>query len=149
MPDWISHILIVLIIAQVFNVKQKSLLVLGALLPDILGKLKLLNYFFESTPPIIKMLSAYGHSVIVSLLVAGLIALFFLYPYFKTFSLIGIGVITHFLSDGLFKSFTYNGYLPILYDWRSFQFLSPSQRQFWNHPLTSETTLFFSPLAAL
>jgi len=115
MPDWISHILIVLIIAQVFNVRNRGLLVLGALLPDVLGKAKLFNFFFDSTPPIITMFSSYGHHLTVSLLAGAFIALFFVYPYLKTTVLISIGVATHFLSDGLFKSFIYNGYLPILW----------------------------------
>lgn len=123
MPDWISHILVALIIGQLFSIRKKSLLVLGAILPDILGKSKLLNLFFDDIPFIVTMISGYGHMVFPSLLVAMFIALFFIYPYFKTFLIIAIGDISHFLADGTSKSFTYNGYLPVLWHDQYYIFL--------------------------
>src|SRR3989344_5938182 len=46
MPDWISHILIALIIVELFNLKLKSLVLLGSILPDFFFKISTLGLFF-------------------------------------------------------------------------------------------------------
>jgi len=47
MPDWISHILIALIIVELFNLKLKSLVLLGSILPDFFFKISTLGLFFN------------------------------------------------------------------------------------------------------
>ena len=42
MPDLMSHLLIGLIIAELFNVKKKSLVLLGTLVPDLLPKINMI-----------------------------------------------------------------------------------------------------------
>ena len=115
MPDWISHILIALIIGHLFSVKKKSLLVLGAVLPDIMGKAKMLNSIFGGVFPDVTVLSNYGHSLAAALAASFFVALFFLYPYLKTGFLIAVGSISHLLSDGTTKDFMFSGPFPILW----------------------------------
>ena len=115
MPDWISHILFGLIICHLFNIKKKSLVILGALLPDIIGKLKMLNYIFPGSPDWLIPLSNVWHTPFPSIISALLIALFFFHQYLETAILIILGDISHFLSDGTTKSFIFDGYLPILW----------------------------------
>ena len=115
MPDWISHILFGLILCHLFSIKKKSLVILGALLPDLIGKLKMLNYLFPGAPDWLIPLSNLWHTPFPSILSAFLIALFFSYPYLETSILIILGDLSHFLSDGTTKSFIFNGYLPILW----------------------------------
>lgn len=115
MPDWISHILIALIICHLFNIKKRSLVVVGALLPDLIGKIKMLNYLFPGSPDWIIPLSNVWHTPLPSIISALLVALLFSYPYLETAILIILGDISHFLSDGTTKSFLFDGYLPILW----------------------------------
>lgn len=115
MPDWISHILFGLIICHLFNIKRKSLVVLGAILPDLIGKIKMLNYLFPGSPDWIIPLSNVWHTPLPSIISALIIALFFNYPYLESAILLILGDISHFLSDGTAKSFLFDGYLPILW----------------------------------
>lgn len=108
MPDWISHILFGLIIAEVFTLR-KSLVVFGAILPDILLKLGHLRIFFPNIP----VESWYQvffplHSILGSILVAIIIAPLFEYPMRKVVGLITIGAISHILLDGLARVHIFN-----------------------------------------
>ena len=47
MPDLITHIIVGLILAKLLRVKKKSLVLLGAILPDMIYKLSLLGLFFD------------------------------------------------------------------------------------------------------
>ena len=46
MPDWLSHIIIGLIFAELFNINKKGLVVLGSLLPDFIVKINLPPFLF-------------------------------------------------------------------------------------------------------
>ena len=46
MPDLMSHLLIGLILAELLNTKKKSLVVLGALMPDLISKIHLVYFYF-------------------------------------------------------------------------------------------------------
>jgi len=106
MPDLMSHLLIGLILAEVFNIKKKSLVVLGALAPDILSKIPVL-YFYLGTSPPFSFISF--HTPIMWLLLSILIAPLFKYDKLKTILFINIGTMSHFLSDLTIKHFAIIG----------------------------------------
>lgn len=103
MPDWMSHILIGLIFCELFNIRKKSLVLLGALMPDLIAKLFLLFFYLG-----VKLFISLGsfHTPVVSFLLALLVAPLFRYDRVKTTILITIGLVTHFLSDLTMRHFT-------------------------------------------
>ena len=106
MPDLLTHLLIGLILAELFNVKKKSLIILGAIAPDILSKISLLYFYLVIEAPISFNLF---HTPFMILLISILIAPLFRYDKFKTIILINIGAISHFLFDLTMKHFTVVG----------------------------------------
>jgi|TARA_B100001971_G_C18243828_1_gene572766 general stress protein CsbA len=102
MPDWISHILIALIISKIFNIKEKSLLVLGSLLPDFILKLQLLSLFFPKLFEIRYALIPF-HAPFGLFLLTIIITPLFKHNYKKTFSLISMGWILHLIADSITK----------------------------------------------
>lgn len=115
MPDWVSHLLIGLIIVQLFDIRKKSLVLLGSILPDLVGKFKMLNYFFPGSPDWVIPLSNFWHTPLASFIAVCFVSLFFSYPYLTTSFLIWLGDISHFLADETTKSFLWQGYLPLLW----------------------------------
>src|SRR3989338_7935837 len=102
MPDWMSHILIGLIFCELFSIRKKSLVLFGALLPDLISKLLLASFYF----------GLYGnlsldsfHTPFTDFALALLIAPLFKYPKTKTVMLITLGFATHFLSDLMLRHF--------------------------------------------
>ena len=71
-----SHLLIALILAEVFNIKKKSIVVLGALTPDLIAKIHLI-YFYLGIKPIV-LFSSF-HTPIMPFLISLLIAPLFMY----------------------------------------------------------------------
>ncbi len=112
MPDWISHVLIALIIAELFNIKKKSLLVLGSLLPDFITKVYLLNYFvhlplvFDTVP---FLLHFYLPAVMVGMLTA-----FILIPLGTILHLTVDFTTRHFFNDEWYKIFWEDEYWKVL-----------------------------------
>lgn len=106
MPDLMSHLLIALIIAELFGIRKKSLVVFGAMAPDLLGKFHLI-YFYLKLPPIISFISF--HTPVICFLVSILIAPLFNHNRFKTVLFFNIGAMTEFLSDLTMKHFTVQG----------------------------------------
>ena|SRR3989338_11581264 len=102
MPDWMSHLIIGLILAELFNVRKKSLVVLGAFMPDLIAKLDLVLFYFN-----IKTFASfsYFHTPLMCFLISILIAPLFRYDRLKTIILVNIGLISHFLSDLTMKHF--------------------------------------------
>lgn len=98
MPDWLSHILIGLIFAELLNVDKKSLLVLGSLLPDFLSKPYLLGFFIHVNDGI-NFTSKLYHSPIMGLILPAFIAPFFKYNWKKTYLLIFSGFFLHLIAD--------------------------------------------------
>lgn len=103
MPDWMSHLLIGLIVAELFNIEKKSLVLLGTLMPDLISKIFLLFFLFRIWDHI--SFTAF-HTPIVCFLLIILIAPLFKYDKVKTIFLINLGLITHFLSDLTIRHFT-------------------------------------------
>ncbi len=103
MPDWMSHLLISLIVAELFNIEKKSLVLLGALIPDLLSKVFLLYFYLDTFKDL--SFSSF-HTPLVCFILTILIAPLFKYDKVKTVFLINIGLITHFLSDLTMRHFT-------------------------------------------
>ncbi|MEA2037926.1 MAG: metal-dependent hydrolase [Nanoarchaeota archaeon] len=104
MPDWMSHILIGLIIVDIFNIRKKSLVLLGALLPDLIAKFFLLFFYLGLS---IKGISVGSfHTPVMCFLLSILIAPLFKYNRLKTIFILNIGLLTHFLSDITMRHFT-------------------------------------------
>lgn len=103
MPDWMSHILIGLILCEIFNIRKKSLVLLGALMPDLISKFFLLSFYSGFSFGI--GLDSF-HTPIVTFLLAVFIAPLFRYDRLKTTLLITLGLATHFLSDLTIRHFT-------------------------------------------
>tara|TARA_Y100000310_G_scaffold343159_1_gene449523 strand:- start:39160 stop:39624 length:465 start_codon:yes stop_codon:yes gene_type:complete len=124
MPDWVSHILIGLIIAEIFNLKPKSLVVLGALLPDFLFKIAALGVFINIPVTELYWTLLPIHLPLGTLFVTLIISTFFRFNYTKTIILISIGTVTHYSSDALFKSFLINPQTMLFFplSWRMFSF---------------------------
>jgi|SRR3989338_1225568 len=106
MPDLMSHLLIGLILAELLNTKKKSLVVLGALMPDLISKIHLV-YFYFGFPHSISFYNF--HTPLMAFLLSVLIAPLFEYSSLRTVFYFNIGSISHFLSDLTMKHFTLTG----------------------------------------
>lgn len=98
MPDWLSHILIGLIVAELLNIEKKSLIVLGSLLPDFIVKVYLLSFFLSVNDTLLFVSNLY-HSPIMGLIIPGLLVPFFRYDWKKTYICIMLGFMLHLLAD--------------------------------------------------
>ena len=106
MPDLLGHLFIGLILAELFNARKKSLIVLGALAPDLLSKLDLI-YFYLDIPKVIQFSSF--HTPMMCFLISILIAPLFRYGGIKTVISFNIGSVSHFLLDLVNKHFSRSG----------------------------------------
>jgi membrane-bound metal-dependent hydrolase YbcI (DUF457 family) len=104
MPEWLTHVIIGLIIIELFNVKKRSLVLLGVILPDILPKITLLRLLIPLPNLNFGWLSAF-HTPFVFFLTTLLIAPIFRYDYKKVVLLLNAGALSHFLSDALLRGF--------------------------------------------
>lgn len=112
MPDWLTHIVLAAVAVELFSIRNKSLVFLGALLPDLLPKLVLLRLIIPIPELNYTLLSAF-HTPFVLFLVTLLIAPLFRYRYRAVVALITLGALTHFLSDALLRHFS--GGVALLY----------------------------------
>src|SRR3989338_7857295 len=113
MPDLLSFLIIGLILAELFNVKKKSLVVLGTLMPDLLSKAHLAS-FYLGLPFDISFTSFHTH--FMAFLISMLIAPLFRYDNLKTMIFFNIGSMSHFISDLTIRHFSSVGvrlHLPI------------------------------------
>ena len=122
MQDWISHILIALIIVELFNLKLKSLVLLGSILPDFFFKISTLGLFFNIPTIDIYWILLPIHQPLGALFLTFIVMILFRFDYISTILLITIGWVTHFASDILFKTFLINTQAMLLFpfSWRSF-----------------------------
>lgn len=98
MPEWLTHALLGLVVAEIFGIRKKSIVILGALLPDILVKLVLLRLFLP-IPNIDYSILGSGHTPFVFLLFSILICPLFHYDYLKIIMWLNVGALSHFLAD--------------------------------------------------
>ncbi len=102
MPDWISHLAVAYILGRVLKVKDKRLLFLGAVLPDLIWVLLLfLVTFLNFNPAKIHYLFTFllpFHTPFMLLIMAGAIATV-MKNQKQAFALLAIAVCSHFLLD--------------------------------------------------
>lgn len=103
MPDLMSHLLIGIILAELFNARKKSIVILGALAPDLLAK-SFLVYLYLRIPQTFSF--AAFHTPIMVFLLSVLITPFFKFDSIKTILYFNIGSFSHFLADLPIKHFT-------------------------------------------
>ena len=96
MPDLLAHVLFCLIACELVNFKKKSLILIGAILPDIITKIILFGYIID-LPNWFNALIIF-HSLAPLFFLVILIALFFK-NFFSAAYLIGIGALSHVLLD--------------------------------------------------
>lgn len=101
MPDAMTHLILGLILAELFGIRKKSLVLIGTLLPD-LSKIFLIFFYLGMPLPIF-----FGsfETPLMSFLVSILISPLFIYDKLKTIVSINIGVISHYLADLTLKHF--------------------------------------------
>lgn len=127
MPDWISHIIIGLIFAELFKIDKKGLVVLGSLLPDFIVKISILSFFFHINSNFLFITALY-HSPVMGLIIPGLIVPLFKYNWKKTYFYVTSGYMLHIFADS-FTRYYINGILffPFSYDLFSFGILWAEQ----------------------
>ena len=133
MPDWVSHILIALIIVELFNIKPKSLVLFGALLPDFFFKTTTIGNFIDIPVGEFYWILLPIHIPLGSFLFTLIIAQLFRFNYVKTIILISIGWITHYASDALFRLFLVNPQAMLFFpfSWKMFSFELLWMEQFY------------------
>lgn len=99
MPEWYTHVLFALILADVLRL-NRLLVVIGALIPDIILKIELLWTLF-AIPENTEWALVPFHSPSGAILVGVFAATFFVKDKTKVFGLFMIGVISHFALDQL------------------------------------------------
>lgn len=102
MPDWITHVLVAWTLTTIlgfrfkeFSQPNSAIVILGALIPDIV-KINILLWQLRLT--YYDIFIAPIHLPVSSLLIAGLITLFFEKKRL-ILSLLGMGILTHYLLD--------------------------------------------------
>ncbi|MDP6547557.1 MAG: metal-dependent hydrolase [Candidatus Woesearchaeota archaeon] len=104
MPDWLSHILIGLILSEALGIKKKSLVVLGSLLPDFIVKFYLFSYFIHIPPYILNFTSTF-HTIFMGFIITAFIAPLFVYDIKKTYLYLNLGYATHIIFDSMTRHF--------------------------------------------
>lgn len=99
MPEWMTHIIIGYLIAEGLRVDKKSLVLLGALIPDLITKFIMVFRYFIPLPTLSPLIVF--HIPIGSLLLAVAIS-----PLFREKNatyLLSVGVLSHLLLDTTLK----------------------------------------------
>jgi len=108
MPDWISHLLLGWVISELFNVRKKSLVLLGSILPDIIIKAYTLSVFvpirFDGFYWILYPLHTVAGVFLLSILASSL----FVYSKKNAFICILVGALSHLILDLTTKPLLYN-----------------------------------------
>ncbi|MBS3122416.1 metal-dependent hydrolase [Candidatus Woesearchaeota archaeon] len=132
MPDLITHVLIGLIICELFNIRRKSLVILGSVLPDLVLKISLLSFFIDFPMKEIKWLLIPFHTPVGLILLTIIIILFFRGEYILNFLLISLGWALHLAADLTNKEVFINQML-LLYpiSWKSYELNIFWSNQYW------------------
>ena len=131
MPDWVTHIVIALLIVELYPIQKKSLVLLGAILPDLLPKLVLLRLFIPIPSIDYSFLSAF-HTPFVLFLATLLLAPLFRYNYWRVVLWITIGTTSHFVADALLRHFVggVNLFYPVFLEHYTLNLVWPDQSYF-------------------
>lgn len=132
MPDLITHVLIGLIVCELFNIRRKSLVVLGSVLPDLILKTSLLGFFIDLPMKEMKWLLIPFHTTIGLILVTIIIILFFRGEYILNFLLISLGWALHLAADLTNKELFINQLLLLYpFSWKSYELNIFWSNQYW------------------
>lgn len=132
MPDWISHLLIGLILCEVFYIKKgKSLVLLGTLLPDIFLKIKNSALILPLDEGSLAWTFMPFHTGTGALVATILILPSFRYDKVKTFLFITLGWISHFASDLMNKHLLVSQMYPIPFSWHTWELGWIHTEQYW------------------
>jgi len=101
-PDWLTHVVIGLVLIELFSIRKGSLVLLGTLLPDILPKLVLLRLLIP-LPDLNLSLFKASHIPFVLFLLTLIVAPLFRYDYKKVVLLLNLGTLSHFIADSLLR----------------------------------------------
>lgn len=128
MPDLLTHLIIGLVLIEIFNVRKMSLVLLGTIMPDLLLKLVLLRLFIRIPNINYGVLSAF-HTPFVLFLVSLLIAPLFRYDYKKVVLWLNLGALSHFLADATLKHLSETGvrlFYPLSYNTYTLSLIWPN-----------------------
>jgi hypothetical protein len=114
MPDWVTHTLVGWMTGKTIK-KEVGLIILGSILPDLVKINLIATWFRIDCQGFLNPL----HTPLVALIIAGIIALFFIETKTVFFTL-SIGIATHFLLDFFLIGTT-----------RGIQFLFPFSWEYW------------------
>jgi len=112
MPDLMSHLVIGLILAEIFNIRKKSLVALGAIMPDLIAKIDLLVFHLNAGIP---LSFVHFHTPVMGFLAAIFLARFFRYSQVKASLFIILGVMSHLAADLAIKHFSGSGGVYLLF----------------------------------
>ncbi len=140
MPDWLTHVAIGLLFAELFSVRKKSIVLLGAILPDILPKIILLQLLFP-LPVFNNNILEAAHVPFIFFLGTMMVAPLFRYNYWKIVGWLNLGAVSHFLADALLRHFGGGG-VRLLYP-------LASQKYTLNLVWQDQTYLIFTPVLLL
>lgn len=129
MPDWLSHIIIGLIVAEILSINKKGLVVLGSLLPDFIVKINLLTAFFHVNDNLLFVTRLY-HSPIMGLVIPAIIVPLFKFNWKKTYIYIMLGFMSHLFADSFTKHY-YDGILLYPFSTSFFSFNVFWPEQYW------------------
>lgn len=132
MPDWVTHVAVAWTLCRVLSFKYKEfnsantlIVITGALIPDIskvaLG-LRLLGIDSDYFATI--------HVPTGSLIVAGIFSLLFPEKK-KAFLFLGLGILTHYILDGLLEHVSGGMYLLFPFSWWSWQLELTTSADYW------------------
>ena len=121
MPDLVSHVLIALIICELFSIKPKSLVILGAILPDITQKFYLVHLFIPTSDSPYWLLLPF-HTPIGQILLSFIIIQLFRFDRKKAFIYLTIGWSSHIFADMFSRHFLLGQLLLFPLSWKSFEF---------------------------
>lgn len=123
MPDWISHILFAIILIEIFSIKRKSLVILGALLPDMIIKFELLSLILPIDKYFINSFLLPFHTPIGMFLFTILLVPFFNFDHYKTYLSLFIGWSSHLMLDTTNKHMIIGeNQLFFPFSWKNFEF---------------------------
>ena len=116
MPDLVTHVVIALVLIELFQVQRRSLVLLGAILPDVFTKLVLLRLFIPLPHIDYGVLSAF-HVPFIFFLFALVLAPLFRSPYWKVVGALTLGGLSHIFADAFLRHFGAGGiklFFPLL-----------------------------------
>ena len=131
MPEWVSYVFIGLIIAEIFKLEKKGLVILGLLLPDFIAKIYVISLFYPLIPGDIIFLAGLYHSPVMGLIIPALILPLFNYNWKKTYFYLMLPFMLHLFLDSFTKGYSDDGILLYPFSHKFFSFGIFWPEQYW------------------